>query len=67
MNGEPVPQDVEGIGSLSSEARFVLVVEKDATFQKMLDEDAPNRLHPCIIVTGKGVPDVKYVHSVPMY
>ena len=58
-SGEPVPQDVEGMCSVRSEARFVLVVEKDATFQKLLDEGALARMHPCVIVTGKGVPDLK--------
>ncbi|KAL7859484.1 hypothetical protein SRHO_G00146310 [Serrasalmus rhombeus] len=34
------------------------VVEKDATFQRLLDDEFCTRLHPCIIITGKGVPDV---------
>ncbi|VVC90321.1 unnamed protein product [Leptidea sinapis] len=34
------------------------VVEKDAVFQKLLDEGAPIRLRPVIIITGKGYPDV---------
>ncbi len=47
------------MSSVRSEARFVLVVEKDATFQKLLDEGALARMQPCVIVTGKGVPDLK--------
>ncbi|KAJ8033654.1 Meiotic recombination protein SPO11 [Holothuria leucospilota] len=43
---------------ITSEAKFILVVEKDATFQKLLDEELPQKLYPCIIVTGKGYPDV---------
>ena len=34
------------------------MVEKDATFQRLLDEDFVNALHPCVVVTGKGVPDL---------
>jgi DNA topoisomerase VI subunit A len=34
-----------------SEAEFVLVVEKDAIFQKLLDEEALDRLGPCILIT----------------
>ncbi|XP_034027499.1 meiotic recombination protein SPO11-like isoform X2 [Thalassophryne amazonica] len=30
----------------------------DATFQRLLDEDFCSKLSPCIIITGKGVPDV---------
>ncbi|XP_060793873.1 meiotic recombination protein SPO11 isoform X2 [Neoarius graeffei] len=37
---------------------FVLVIEKDATFQRLLDEEFCTRFYPCIIITGKGVPDV---------
>ena len=36
---------------LQSDARFVLIVEKDATFQKLLDDGACRKLGPCIIIT----------------
>uniref|UniRef100_A0A673CFF4 DNA topoisomerase (ATP-hydrolyzing) n=1 Tax=Sphaeramia orbicularis TaxID=375764 RepID=A0A673CFF4_9TELE len=41
-----------------SSARFIMIVEKDATFQRLLDDDFCTKLSPCIIITGKGVPDV---------
>ncbi|KAI3357568.1 hypothetical protein L3Q82_015982 [Scortum barcoo] len=41
-----------------SSAKFVMIVEKDATFQRLLDDDFCTKLSPCIIITGKGVPDV---------
>ncbi|XP_040009160.1 meiotic recombination protein SPO11 isoform X3 [Xiphias gladius] len=41
-----------------SSAKFVMIVEKDATFQRLLDDDFCTKLCPCIIITGKGVPDV---------
>uniref|UniRef100_A0A665VNY3 DNA topoisomerase (ATP-hydrolyzing) n=1 Tax=Echeneis naucrates TaxID=173247 RepID=A0A665VNY3_ECHNA len=41
-----------------SSAKFVLIVEKDATFQRLLDDNFCTKLFPCIIITGKGVPDV---------
>jgi len=47
--GEPIPQDVGAIVDIISEAAFVVVVEKDATFQRLLDEDALNALHPVIL------------------
>ncbi|XP_078092173.1 meiotic recombination protein SPO11 [Mustelus asterias] len=53
-----VPSNVDGIKNLNSAAKFVLVVEKDATFQRLLDDDFCTKLFPCIIVTGKGVPDL---------
>ncbi|GCB64386.1 hypothetical protein scyTo_0009803 [Scyliorhinus torazame] len=42
-----VPSNVDGIK-----------MEKDATFQRLLDDDFCTNLFPCIIVTGKGVPDL---------
>jgi meiotic recombination protein SPO11 len=38
--------------------RFIIVVEKDATFQRLLDENFSSVLGPCVIITGKGVPDL---------
>ncbi|CAM9734613.1 unnamed protein product [Lampetra planeri] len=57
-NGMLVSNNVQGMHNLTTKARFVLVVEKDATFQHLLDDGFCKRFHPCIMVTGKGVPDV---------
>ncbi|XP_051735926.1 meiotic recombination protein SPO11 isoform X2 [Ctenopharyngodon idella] len=54
----PVSSNVNGIRNIVSSAKFVLIVEKDATFQRLLDDDFCTRLSPCIIITGKGMPDV---------
>ncbi|KAG7311666.1 hypothetical protein JYU34_002719 [Plutella xylostella] len=56
--GVLVPQDISGIKSFVTTAKYILVVEKDAIFQKLLDEGALARLGPVIILTGKGYPDV---------
>ncbi|XP_028039806.1 meiotic recombination protein SPO11 [Bombyx mandarina] len=56
--GVLIPQDVNGIIEFQSTAKYILVVEKDAIFQKLLDEGALIRLGPVIILTGKGYPDV---------
>ncbi|XP_019629274.1 PREDICTED: meiotic recombination protein SPO11-like [Branchiostoma belcheri] len=56
--GTMVPAHVQHITNLHSNAKFVLVVEKDATFQKLLDDGFCRKLAPCIMVTGKGVPDL---------
>ncbi|XP_068193580.1 meiotic recombination protein SPO11 [Antennarius striatus] len=53
-----VSSNIEGIRNIVSSAKFVLIVEKDATFQRLLDDDFCSKLSPCIIITGKGVPDV---------
>ncbi|KAJ8016224.1 hypothetical protein DPEC_G00004970 [Dallia pectoralis] len=54
----PVSSNVVGITNIVSSAKFVLIVEKDATFQRLLDDDVCYKLSPCIMITGKGVPDV---------
>ncbi|XP_067448807.1 meiotic recombination protein SPO11 isoform X1 [Thunnus thynnus] len=53
-----VSSNIGGIRDIVSSAKFVLIVEKDATFQRLLDDDFCTKLSPCIIITGKGVPDV---------
>ncbi|KHN77993.1 Meiotic recombination protein spo-11 [Toxocara canis] len=39
-------------------ARFILVVEKDATFQKLTQEGFLSQFSPALLVTGKGYPDI---------
>ncbi|XP_054837189.1 meiotic recombination protein SPO11 [Eublepharis macularius] len=53
-----VPSNVEGMRNLITEAEFILIVEKDATFQRLLDDNFCSKLSPCIMITGKGVPDL---------
>ncbi|NXI36491.1 SPO11 protein, partial [Galbula dea] len=53
-----VPSNVQGIRNLISHAKFMLIVEKDATFQRLLDDDFCTKLSPCIMITGRGVPDL---------
>ncbi|KAG8567349.1 hypothetical protein GDO81_013586, partial [Engystomops pustulosus] len=43
---------------LRTTARFVLIIEKDATFQRLLDDNFCGKCGPCILITGKGVPDL---------
>ncbi|RMX48287.1 hypothetical protein pdam_00014730 [Pocillopora damicornis] len=57
-SGTMVSSHVQGIYNLHSDAKFVLVVEKEASFQRLMDDNVLQRLHPCIIITGKGFPDV---------
>ncbi|NXJ63093.1 SPO11 protein, partial [Rostratula benghalensis] len=53
-----VPSNVQGIKNLISHAKFMLIVEKDATFQRLLDDDFCKKLSPCIMITGRGIPDL---------
>ncbi|KAG0728221.1 Meiotic recombination protein SPO11 [Chionoecetes opilio] len=56
--GVGVPECVVGLTGLQTEARYVLVVEKDATFQKLMETHFLRSFGPAILVTGKGYPDI---------
>jgi len=59
VGGDSIPQDVSSIYNISTDARFILVVEKDAVFQRLLEEGIlTSVLAPLIMITGKGVPDL---------
>ena len=59
VGGDSIPQDVTGIDNIETSAKFVLVVEKDAVFQRLLEEAVlESSLSPLIMITGKGVPDL---------
>ncbi|XP_003463691.1 meiotic recombination protein SPO11 isoform X2 [Cavia porcellus] len=53
-----VPSNIQGIRNLITDAKFLLIVEKDATFQRLLDDNFCYKMSPCIMVTGKGTPDL---------
>ena len=59
VGGDSIPQDVPELRDLRTRANFLLVVEKDAVFQRLLEEGVFEAgLPPFIMVTGKGVPDL---------
>ncbi|KAG4073105.1 hypothetical protein HA402_009524 [Bradysia odoriphaga] len=53
-----LPQQTMSIKKVETVARFVLLVEKHTVYEKLLLENVLNRLGPCILVTGKGYPDI---------
>nr|XP_044604558.1 meiotic recombination protein SPO11 isoform X3 [Equus asinus] len=46
-----VSSNIQGIWNLITDAKFLLIVEKDATFQRLLDDNFCSRMSPCVIVT----------------
>ena len=59
IGGDAIPQDVTSITNIVTSARFILVVEKDAVFQRLLEDGIFSGCLPSLImVTGKGVPDL---------
>eukprot|EP00879_Flechtneria_rotunda_P028392 GHRR01030499.1.p2 GENE.GHRR01030499.1~~GHRR01030499.1.p2 ORF type:complete len:167 (+),score=61.40 GHRR01030499.1:105-605(+) len=58
--GRAIPGEVGAIEAMSMRpqgARCVLVVEKDAIFQRLVEDRLFDDL-PCIIITGRGMPDI---------
>jgi hypothetical protein len=45
-------------------ARFILVVEKDAIFQRLVEDRLFEAL-PCILITGRGMPDIASRWGLP--
>jgi len=59
VGGDSVPQDVVEMKNIETSAKFVLVVEKDAVFQRLLEEGLMSgHLPSLVMITGKGVPDL---------
>ncbi|XP_065345055.1 meiotic recombination protein SPO11 [Cloeon dipterum] len=53
-----VPTDIHRATSLTSGALFVLIVEKEAIFHQLCEEDLLSHLGSNILITGKGYPDM---------
>lgn len=51
-----IPPNVDKLEIVSVDAEYVLVVEKDAIFERLNEEEFWKK-HRCILVTGKGQPD----------
>ncbi|XP_050307110.1 uncharacterized protein LOC126743895 [Anthonomus grandis grandis] len=57
--GTLIPHSLEDICEIQSDAYFIIVVEKEAIFYKLLEENLPKRLtRPFILATGKGYADL---------
>lgn len=46
-----IPGNIDGIKNMTTQkAKFILIIEKDATFQSLLDAQITSRF-PCILLT----------------
>ncbi|CAE7812034.1 TOP6A [Symbiodinium sp. KB8] len=57
VGGKAIPPFIDKITELTSDAKFVLLVEKDAAFMRLAEDRFYNK-YPCVIITAKGQPDV---------
>lgn len=57
VGGKAIPPYIDKIKNIQSDAEFVLLVEKEAAYMRMAEDRFYNK-YPCIVITGKGQPDV---------
>ncbi|KAL5700015.1 hypothetical protein ACHQM5_025520 [Ranunculus cassubicifolius] len=53
----PIPVNVEEVRDIVCVADYILVVEKEAVFQRLANDNFCDT-HRCIVITGRGYPDV---------
>ena len=53
-NGEGVqiPCHIDGLYDFESNAKYILIVEKEAIYKRLMDEKINEKIGPCIILTG---------------
>ena len=57
VGGKAIPPYIDKIENITSDAEFILLVEKEAAYMRMAEDRFYHR-YPCIIITAKGQPDV---------
>ncbi|KAJ8612379.1 hypothetical protein CTAYLR_007948 [Chrysophaeum taylorii] len=57
VTGKAIPSYIDKITDVRSDAEFILLVEKDAAYNRLAEDRFYNQF-PCILLTGKGQPDV---------
>lgn len=75
MGGWGIPSTIEDIEILDINADFVLVVEKDALFERLIEEKFPEK-YRAILISAKGqasrgarrlIHRLRYEHNLPVY
>lgn len=57
VGGKAIPPYIDKITNITSDAEFILLVEKEAAYMRMAEDRFYNK-YPCIVITAKGQPDV---------
>lgn len=57
VGGKAIPPSIDRVTNIRGDAEFILLIEKDAAFMR-LAEDRFYNTFPCVIISGKGQPDV---------
>lgn len=57
IGGKAIPPYVDKITEITSDADFIILVEKEAAYMRLAEDRFYNK-YPCIVITGKGQPDI---------
>ncbi|KAK1353154.1 hypothetical protein POM88_052992 [Heracleum sosnowskyi] len=57
-SAHPVPVNVEEVKDIVSVAKYILIVEKESVFQRLANDHFCKKKNQCIVITGRGYPDV---------
>ena len=57
VGAKGIPPHLDKVKNITSDAEFILLVEKDAAFMRLAEDRFYNK-YKCIIITAKGQPDV---------
>jgi meiotic recombination protein SPO11 len=58
IHGMPITSTTHRHTIVSQDAEFILVIEKEGVYTRLAEDQFFRKYHPCILVTGKGFPDV---------
>ena len=57
VGGKAISPNIEAITEITSDAEFIILVEKEAAYMRLAEDRIYNK-YPCVVITGKGQPDV---------
>mmetsp|Transcript_34828 Transcript_34828/g.112318 ORF Transcript_34828/g.112318 Transcript_34828/m.112318 type:complete len:417 (+) Transcript_34828:35-1285(+) len=57
VGGKAIPPSIDRVTGVRGDAQFILLIEKDAAFMRLAEDRFYND-YPCVIISGKGQPDV---------
>ena len=57
VGGKAIPPYIDKITDITSDAEFIILVEKEAAYMRLAEDRFYNK-YPSIVITGKGQPDV---------
>ena len=57
VGGKAIPPSIDRVTNVRGDAEFILLIEKDAAFMRLAEDRFYNQ-YPCVIISGKGQPDV---------